>query len=350
MLTRIEGTVVPNSVLGPFSFERILDYYDGPRLILQKSFTGQLILAWWNDEDDDTQRWLHLPVSERRLLEILTGQITCLDALMYPEDGFIYVLDDNVSDESRTRTTLVPPSALPEDSLPHPDARFNYDLPEDVSWIEVRERAHVVDLSLDVGNGDFATRVTAKTAGRAIVSFQKLIDAIGQALEQPSPNLKGKIPDSILEQTRFDPVSTYSGSFGIRLESHVDDHYGNALVRRSLENLFAILRNDHHGAKDHSPAIAFVALAESDHDATAGYRLYHSSRRVTAGMREFLSVVEGALEAVTLTWVTPDPGEPHRIRVSREQAKQMRLLNESLIGNRYASTENTLAASRPRSD
>ena len=132
MLTRIEGTVVPNTVLGPFSFERILDYYDGPRLILQKSSTGQLILAWWNDEDSDTQRWLHLPVSKDRLIEILTGQITCLEALLCPEDGFIYVLDDNVKDESRTRTVLAEPSALPEESLPYPDARFDYDLPEEV--------------------------------------------------------------------------------------------------------------------------------------------------------------------------------------------------------------------------
>lgn len=342
--------MVPNSVLGPFPFARILEYYDGPRLMLQKSFTGQLILAWWNDEDDDTQRWLHLPVSERRLLEILTGQITCLDALMYPEDGFIYVLDDNVRDESRTRTILAAPSALPEDSLPQPDARFDCDLPEEISWMEVGERAHAVDLSLDVGNADFATRVPAKTAGRAIISFQKLIDAIGHALEEPSPNSKGKIPNRILEQTRFNPVSTYSGSFGIRLESHADDHYGNALVRRSLENLFAILGNDDRESRDRSPAIAFATLAESGHDATAGYRLYHSSRRVTASMREFLSVVESALEAVNLTWVTPDLGEPHRVRISREQAKRLRLLSEDLAGNHYASDEQLLAESRSRSD
>ena len=220
--------------------------------------------------------------------------------------------------------------------MPGPEA-------EKVLLVEGEDDRQVIEqLRRSVQLPDFSPQVTG-TVG-------KLIDAIGHALEEPSPNSKGKIPDRILEQTRFDPVSTYSGSFGIRLESHAIDHYGNALVRRSLENLFAILGNDDRETKDNSPAIAFATLAESAHSATSGYRLYHSSRRVTASMREFLSVVEGALEAVTLTWITPDPGEPRRVRISREQAKQMRLLNEHLAGNHYASAEQFLAESTSRSD
>ena len=242
MLTRIEGTVVPNSALGPFLFERILDYYDGPRLMLQKSYTGQLILAWWNDEDSDTQRWLHVPVSEHRLHEIMTGQVTCLDALMYPEDGFIYVLDDNVKDESRTRTILAEPSALPEESLPYPGVRFDFDLPEEMRWMEARERSHLLDIRFHGDSSVPEGRVSAKTMGRAVDELQKLIDAIGQALEQDSPNMMGRIPNSIIEQTRLDPVSAYSGSFGIRLESHEQDGMsGKSLIRSSLDKFYDLL-------------------------------------------------------------------------------------------------------------
>ena len=188
------------------------------------------------------QRWLHLPVSEGRLTEILTGQMTCLDALMYPEDGFIYVLDDNVKDESRTRTVLAEPSALPEDSLPYPDARFDYDLPEEASWMELRERAHLLDIRFHSRVTTDRGSVSARTVGKTISEMQGLVDAIGQELGQRVPNMMGRIPEQILEQTRLNPVSAYSGSFGIRLESHGQDGMsGTSLIRSSLDRLYDLL-------------------------------------------------------------------------------------------------------------
>ena len=284
---------MPNSVLGPFSLERILDYYDGPRLILQKSFTGQLILAWWNDEDGDTQRWLHLPVSEGRLMEILTGQMTCLDALMYPEDGFIYVLDDNVKDESLTRTVLAEPSALPEDSLPYPDARFDYDLPEEASWMELRERAHLLDIRFQ-GDLSLDGRVSARTVGKTISELQGLIDAIGQELGQRVPNMMGRIPDRILEQTRLNPVSAYSGSFGIRLESHEQDGMsGKSLIRSTLDGLFDLIDvvNDPEGA-----------LVAS-----------RSNPRVNSRFEAFLSTIAALPDDVTICWIKPPPDEARKV-------------------------------------
>ena len=47
MLPEIAGTVIPNPMWSGFSFDRVLDYYDGPRLLLQRSLAGQLFLAWW---------------------------------------------------------------------------------------------------------------------------------------------------------------------------------------------------------------------------------------------------------------------------------------------------------------
>ena len=52
----------------------------------------------------------------------------------------------------------------------------------------------------------------------------------------------GRIPDRILEQTRLNPVSAYSGSFGIRLESHEQDGMsGVSLIRSSLDRFYDLL-------------------------------------------------------------------------------------------------------------
>ena len=320
---------MPNSVLGPFSFERILDYYDGPRLILQKTSTGQLILAWWNDEDEDTQRWLHLPVSKDRLIEILTGQITCLEALMCPEDGFIYVLDDNVKDESQTRTVLTDPSALLEDSLPYPDARFDYDLPEEVGWVEQRERAHLLDIRMG--------RESARTVSEAIGALQRLVDAIGYVLEPtepdsaaPTPPPKGRrilesgleyppsmgrIPNRIVNQTRLNPVSAYSGSFGIRLESHAQDGMsGKSLIRSSLNKLFDMIEAQ-DGLMWRRSGVG-------------------SNPRVVRHYTSLLTTIAGSSGDVSLAWVKPAPEQARKVvlgnRAAQEMLAHLRTENKSM--------------------
>ena len=215
--------MVPSRLLSAFSFERVLSYYDGPRLILLRSMAGQLYLAWWNNTDDNTDRWIYLPLSERRLHELLTGDITCLEGLKSPEDGYLYVVDEDLREDSNDLTLLVSPDALPEESLPYPEARFDYAPPFEVTETTTRDRAHLLDIRFHSRVTTDRGSVSARTVGKTISELQGLIDAIGQELGQRVPNMMGRIPERILEQTRLDPVSAYSGSFGIRLESHEQD-------------------------------------------------------------------------------------------------------------------------------
>ena len=151
--------MVPSRLLSAFSFERVLSYYDGPRLILLRSMAGQLYLAWWNNTDDNTDRWIYLPLSERRLHELLTGDITCLEGLKSPEDGYLFVVDEDLREDSNDLTLLVSPDALPEESLPYPEARFDYAPPFEVTETTTRDRAHLLDIR-------FHSRVTANRGPR----------------------------------------------------------------------------------------------------------------------------------------------------------------------------------------
>ena len=234
--------MVPSRLLSAFSFERVLSYYDGPRLILLRSMAGQLYLAWWNNTDDNTDRWIYLPLSERRLHELLTGDITCLEGLKSPEDGYLYVVDEDLREDSNDLTLLVSPDALPEESLPYPEARFDYAPPFEVTETTTRDRAHLLDIRFHSRVTTDRGSVSARTVGKTISELQGLVDAIGQELGQPLPNMMGRIPEQILEQTRLDPVSAYSGSFGIRLESHEQDGMsGVSLIRSSLDRFYDLL-------------------------------------------------------------------------------------------------------------
>ena len=131
MLTKIKGTKIPAPIWSQQSPSIVLRYYDGPRLLLQRSLTGQLFLAWWRDSDDHTDRWLYLPLSEKRLRAVLSGKITTLEALRNPEDNFLYVVDIDIENDAPVHTIMTTPETLPKDTLPRPGSNLNISIPEE---------------------------------------------------------------------------------------------------------------------------------------------------------------------------------------------------------------------------
>jgi hypothetical protein len=149
MLPNIQGTSLPAPPWSGFSFERVLQYYDGPRLLLQRSLAGQLFLAWWSDSDEAAERWIYLPLSEPRLHTILSGEIPSLDGLNNPEDGFLYAVDIDENTGSVIRTVLTDAASLPQDALPLPGATLNIPVPEEISRLPQRDKAQLLDLRME---------------------------------------------------------------------------------------------------------------------------------------------------------------------------------------------------------
>ena len=132
---------------------------------------------------------------------------------------------------------------------------------------------------------------------KAVGELQSLLDAIGQALEQPSSNAKGRIPHRILEQTRLDPVSTYSGSFCIRLESHEQDGIsGKSLIRSSLDKLYDLLD----------------LLLDPEGNPLPS-RL---GQRVDQRFESFLDTLAAFPGDVTLVWIMPFSDKPRKVSLT----------------------------------
>ena len=310
MLLAIKGTELKNPIWSAFSIERVLKYYDGPRLLLQKTLAGQLYLAWWSDSDDSTERWIYLPLSEHRLREILSGEMPSLDALKAPEDGSLLVVDKDLNTDSIIKTVLTDAAALPGDALPRPGASLNVPMPSEISGLASRDGAHRLDLKIEAAGLTQNGQVAAEVVSRVIGNVQRLLDAIGHAMSE-TPSSRGPVPNNIRQRTQLNLVGTYAGSLGLRLETNREDNLsGESLVRSSLEGLFNLLED---GRQASEPTLQRTVL----------------SPRVAANYHNFLSTIETSRCTASLGWNRPREAELREFTISPEWAKSTKTRIES---------------------
>ena len=305
-LPEVQGIRLPKGAWGPFVLERVLQYYDGPRLLLRKSVSEQLSLSWWCDRDANVERWIHLPVSEERLRVILSGEMTSYDGLLHPEEGCLVVVDLDSEGMPASQFIVEDVRALPPESVPHQNLRLNVPVPEEVSGLALREGVHQLDFRMRSLSEEHAGRFGAKVVGQIIGNFQRLIDSLGHAKRTRSKSTKGSIPGSILGWTRLDLVEVYSGSLGIRFESSMqDDLFGESLTRDSLEVLFDLVQvgGDADGLTDH---------------------LQDLTPRVAKRYADFLSTIEASAADATLKWSRPRIVRPRWIHITNKLAREAR--------------------------
>ena len=125
MIPHIAGEPLNDTPWKHGDFLEILSYYDGPRVVLQKDAFGKLYIGWWNDEDDERERWVYVGVSPSRLRMILDGNVPSREAIENPEDGYVIVCDVDFGDEGAVSATAANPASVPERSLPAREARLD---------------------------------------------------------------------------------------------------------------------------------------------------------------------------------------------------------------------------------
>ena len=297
MLPPIEGTGVPHSFWNSIVFERVLEYYDGPRLLLQRSKAGQLYLAWWNDSEGPIDRWIYLPVSQFRLHDVLSGQLTVLEALNDPEDGNLLVTDVDVRENEVIQAVATTASALPEDSLPLEGIRLDIPVPVFTDR-PAREGTHQLDVRIHGEVGDTAAGVV----GRFLSSIQGTLDAIGQALTSV-PTTQGPVRDNIREQTRLNLVATYAGSLGLRFETDfADSSTGDSVARDSIEWLLNLLESDQQ------------SMSSDEYQDIL-------SSRVARNYENLLAAIETTSQGTSIAWVQQGAARVRELRITPAEAR-----------------------------
>ena len=142
MIPHIAGEPLNETPWKHGDFLEILSYYDGPRVVLQKDALGKLYIGWWNDEDDERERWVYVGVSPSRLRMILDGNVPSREAIENPEDGYVIVCDLDFGDDGAVRAIAADPASVPERSLPARRARLETVVAGDLVEESITIRRH----------------------------------------------------------------------------------------------------------------------------------------------------------------------------------------------------------------
>ena len=288
-----------------FPLDRVLLDYDGPRLLLRRSEAGQHYLAWWSDSNDDIERWVYLPISLSRLHSVLSGGMPTSDAIRSSEDGYVLVVDEGIMADRDVDVHMIDPRSIPSEVLPSPGARLNLDIPYEIAMVPTRDRAHMIDLTLEASPQDVG-RVSSRLLAQFIGNLQRLLDSLGQAAKG-RPYSRGRIPAEILDQTRLDFISSYGGSIGVRLETHNQDNLiGESLGRSAISALFSLME-------------------AGDDMGKLTNQLQQYRGRVAKNYDNLLATIETSFPCATLRWAQSWQPKFRQISLSRKHASEIRI-------------------------
>jgi len=99
--------------------DEVFYYYDEPKLYSCWLDLGSRYIAFWVDEDEVSQEWLYVEVSEQRYREMLMGDFPLYLLFKNPENSNLYKAVLTLQDEYLI--TKVLPNDIPEDRLPQKD-------------------------------------------------------------------------------------------------------------------------------------------------------------------------------------------------------------------------------------
>lgn len=124
-MRKIEGYDIQYDFSG---FKKMADLitFDGPLLSHYVSPKGDDYLFYWVDRDNQDNRWLVLRVSLASLQKYIGKELTLLELIENPNDGYLYSVDvDNNIQYHNVK--LVQSSAIPEDYLPEADSYYEFE-------------------------------------------------------------------------------------------------------------------------------------------------------------------------------------------------------------------------------
>lgn len=237
-----------DTFLGDLSLSEVYFAYEGPRIFLAESRVGQLYFAFIVDEDDDTESYIYLPVSQRRLRQLRSGGMGLREAVLHPEDLRLFLVTSNYdADVPFSTAKALRPDDLPVNWLPDQEARLKAKTPtkpafspSELSRMSTEENRPLFAVEVEPSAIN-RTEIPVKSFGRIGIAVQETIDAIAQA-ESGSATARGAIRNDILDQVELCFTESLAASFVFVLARNTDDGlFQTPLLYESLTGLGRLL-------------------------------------------------------------------------------------------------------------
>ena len=268
---------------------------DGPKLILFRSYAGQRYLGWWNDSDTDSERWIYQTISSERLRRFGEGRIDSLEAITEPEDGWIVVVDYSSQTGEPITIIQTTPNALDRSSLPVSGAKLPLPRsPEAILLGAEFDLADIVEIGLP-GDKESSAELTSRTVG----TFQRLLDAIGEAILFGRGG-SGRIPVKVIEVTRLATIGTLPGSLYVVLG--IPHTQWVELSRESIKAMLTLLKVDSTSLDDYL-SIRTDRVRRRVHELTRVFRLTRSQLSINWVNLDENSSIKVDVTAQNLRWI-----------------------------------------------
>lgn len=222
-------------ILGDVSILKVYEYYDRPIVFSVQSDSGYFLMSLVESRKS-SDKWLTMPLSIARLEFIENGKISLKDAFLEASNGTVIIFDIDLGGENISYTVLERESII-DSLLPDPDYYINIHSSNfsEVSPITLAQTVGltIVNLRLIVENGNKSS-VLLKNIGIFFQNFQDLIDNVAMNILGRS-NLRGRIPNSITQQTALEYAGNFNSSVGISLISKNEAMLQSGTLSNSLE-------------------------------------------------------------------------------------------------------------------
>lgn len=198
-------------------------YYDKLLTFTCKNDIGHLFLASCTDLND-IEKWIFLPVSKARIIQILRGSITAYDAFKSSELNFLWEITLKANDYSNGEAKKVLPNLLLDEDLPDKGIVFDI-LGEETFTLKaedrksivqdsVNERREIIDLSIELKESHIH-EIEAAFLGKVLEGTQNIVNIIAH-----KKGFNANVPKHVKEQNKLIYSGEYAASFGFRLKSH----------------------------------------------------------------------------------------------------------------------------------
>ena len=108
---------MPLPYIGTTELIEVYSYYDQPMLFSCKNEYGHIFMVVCSEETNDSEIWLYVGLSPRRFENVRKGDIDLFDTFAFPEDKFIYRVEEHLADISPV-VSKIPKELILLESLP----------------------------------------------------------------------------------------------------------------------------------------------------------------------------------------------------------------------------------------
>lgn len=227
------------SPLGELKVKEMLLYYDRPFIFYCEDDVGTCYIAHLVDDDENGECWFLVPSSRLRVEHLRCGKITLRQSILNAEPGWIWQITTPY-DGSEGLLEKRECKNLDERDLPAEDTALSFpertlpDLQIHPEQEAKQTMRNVLLLSLD--DGTHSHSICTSYLGAVLLRTQGLINSLAHR----EGSGRGRIPQSVLQETCFNFVGSFAASVGIKLESSHSKLFEPA-IEEALEMMLKLL-------------------------------------------------------------------------------------------------------------